>query len=72
MVDISRIIISLIIVETTKKDKADYRMNKIVIKGRVVYKHNMVKVVKKSIDDSTKKTENPEYNMLYNLTENKI
>ena len=72
MVDISKIIISLIIVETTKKDKAEDRMNKIVIKGRVVYKHNMVKIVKKSIDDSTKKTENPEYNMLYNLIENKI
>lgn len=45
-------------------------MNKIVIKGRIVYKHDMVKIVKKNIDDSKKKNlENPEFNLLFNMSD---
>jgi len=44
-------------------------MNKIVIKGRVINKHNMIKIVKRNKENISKKNlENSEYNnLLFNV-----
>jgi len=53
-------------VEAGKKEKAEERMNKIVIKGRIQPKHDMITIVKKHAEKEDKNNEDDENENFFN------
>jgi len=58
------------IVDIIKKEKAEERMNKIVIKGRIQTKHDIIMHVKHlNVNHDKNKNDDNENNILYNINE---